>query len=313
MKQSIIRLPHKLTLRRIYILPTRFGNLFLVLVFAMLVGSVNYNNNLGFLLTFLLSSMGVVSVIHTYRNFSGIQIVTARCTPVFAGENAEFEFVVRVDGDSRAAVKFRFDAEKNTIQKDLIKGKDNSINVNRRANKRGVLNPGILHISTTYPFGLFRAWSNILPDISCLVYPEPSQERFRYAVTGKTLKGDGGGLTSIGADDFQGLAMYQPGDPPQRISWKAYSKGQGVLVKKFEGRAGTAALIDWEAIKEPDTERKLSIMCGMILHADLLKTAYSLKIKGMIIPPGNSDYHKHQCLKVLALFEPGKDDDKNKG
>lgn len=304
MKQSIIQLPYKLTLRRIYILPTRYGTLFLVLIFAMLVGAVNYNNNLGFLLAFLLGSMGVVSVIHTYRNFSGIQIVSARCSPVFAEENAVFEFLVRVEGDSRAAVKFGFDAEKHRHLVDLIIGKDNYVRVNRKTDRRGILSPGVLRISTRYPFGLFRAWCNIQPDIGCLVYPKPLQERFRYATAGDELKDDGRGGARAGADDFQGLSIYQPGDSPRHISWKAYSKGQGVLVKKFEGRAGTATLIDWGKLKASDPEKKLSILCGMILHADMLKTVYSLKIKGIIVPPGNSGHHKHRCLRVLALFDP---------
>ena len=41
--------------RRIYILPTRFGLVFGALVFAMLLGSLNYGASLGFVLTFLLT------------------------------------------------------------------------------------------------------------------------------------------------------------------------------------------------------------------------------------------------------------------
>ena len=40
--------------RKIYILPTRFGLMFATMVIVMLVGSIYYANNLGFMLTFFL-------------------------------------------------------------------------------------------------------------------------------------------------------------------------------------------------------------------------------------------------------------------
>ncbi len=58
-------LPFTLGSRRIYILPTRNGLYFAVLVLAMLLGSMNYNNSLGFALAFLLAAVGLVAMHHT--------------------------------------------------------------------------------------------------------------------------------------------------------------------------------------------------------------------------------------------------------
>ena len=44
-------LPHTLRRNHIYILPSRMGLLFLLVLVAMLLASINYNNNLGLLLT----------------------------------------------------------------------------------------------------------------------------------------------------------------------------------------------------------------------------------------------------------------------
>ena len=73
-----------LTQRRIYILPTRAGLLFGSTVLLMLVGCVNYNLSLGYVITFLLAGAGIVSILHTFRNLASLQVAAGRARPVFA-------------------------------------------------------------------------------------------------------------------------------------------------------------------------------------------------------------------------------------
>ena len=49
--------PVFLSQRRVYILPTRQGALFGAALLLMLIGSINYQLSLGFILTFLLAGM----------------------------------------------------------------------------------------------------------------------------------------------------------------------------------------------------------------------------------------------------------------
>ena len=76
--------------RRIYILPTRFGATFGLVVFAMLLGSLNYGASLGFALTFLLAGVALVAMHHCHNNLLGIEVRVLAAPPVFAGERAEF-------------------------------------------------------------------------------------------------------------------------------------------------------------------------------------------------------------------------------
>ena len=71
--------------RRIYILPTRFGVVFAAMVFAMLLGSLNYGASLGFALTFLLTGLGLVVMHHCHNNLLGTTIKFLGAAPVFAG------------------------------------------------------------------------------------------------------------------------------------------------------------------------------------------------------------------------------------
>jgi hypothetical protein len=69
--------------KRIYILPTGVGFVFAIMTFAMLLGSMNYNNNLSFVLTFLLAGLGLVSMHQCQRNLVGR--ISDRATARYSG------------------------------------------------------------------------------------------------------------------------------------------------------------------------------------------------------------------------------------
>ena len=79
---------------RIYILPTRTGLVFWGVVFVLLIGSINFALQMGYLLTFTIVSMALVSMYHTHRNLSGLTIRGQRSDPVHAGEVASFELTI---------------------------------------------------------------------------------------------------------------------------------------------------------------------------------------------------------------------------
>ena len=77
-----------MTLRsgRIYILPTSLGSAFGLMLFAMLLGSLNYGNNLGLALTFFLSALGVVAMHACHRNLEALVARAMDADPPFAGK-----------------------------------------------------------------------------------------------------------------------------------------------------------------------------------------------------------------------------------
>ncbi|MDM8536093.1 DUF58 domain-containing protein [Desulfobacterales bacterium HSG17] len=315
-------LPYTLNRKRIYILPTRHGFLFLLVLLGMLMGCVNYENNVGFLLTFLLGGMAFISIFHTYKNMAGIQVISAKSDPAFAGESAVFHFNVNADISDRAAIVFHLQTDPlqtghlqpshlQTDQEtspdicinDIYINKDNKIKISILTGKRGILKPGLLKIYSSYPLGLFYAWSNLYIDnLQSIVYPRPVSGPVHSSEHGSSETQDKGKTSVAGVDDFEGLRIYQSGDSLQHISWKAYSKGQGLMTKSFVGQTGTSVFLDWDSFKDKNTEQKLSRLCDMILKTDRLNLVYGLKLPGKIIEPGSGNAHKHNCLKELALF-----------
>ncbi len=286
---------------RIYIIPTRLGVMFLIILSAMLSGSANYNNNLGFLLTFLLGSMAFVSIVHTYRNLAHIGIVPAGARPVFAGKTAVFNFLASVKGRSRPTITFGLPKGPETVF-DLFPDLENRVSVETDAGKRGILKHEVLVMTTMYPLGLFRARTRMNQDLECVVYPKPVSCPFEPAKGVSYDTDEKGESRGPGVDDFMGLRSYREGDSLQHISWKAFSRGQGLHTKDFAGTAGSSSVsLDWNIIKG-DTELKLSYLCDMVLKAFDRNIVFSLDLPGLSIGPDKGEAHRNRCLKALAMF-----------
>jgi len=294
------RLPLTLQIRVIRIRPTRHGVVFIVLVLAMFLGSLNYGNNLGFLLTFLLGSMAFVSIADTYKNAAGITIVSSFARPVFAGQRAVFEFIISGGAANRVRIGFAFEGHPIAYH-DFAGHTDNRIQVFTRAVSRGIFKPGPLLIHSDYPLGLFRVAARIDPDLECIVYPKPLPGNVK-TIEARSPDGKDVTYSGPGADDFTGLKSYAQGDPVQRISWKASSRGQGLFTKDFSGQYDSAVFLDWHSLKGPDPEQKLALLCHMVLKAYQNDLSFGLRLPGNSLGPSRGRGHKIRCLKALALF-----------
>ena len=299
-------LPRELERGRIRLRPTGYGLVFLAVLALMLAGSVRYNNNLGFLLSFLLGSMVDVSCRHTRRNLEGLKIVSCRADEVFAGEPAEFELVADPGATGRCAVTLGFEnTEALTIE--LPVGKRTTLALRSPILRRGVFSPGSLRVVSCYPLGLFSAAALLRPDAACVVYPRPIPGPFDPGrQPGREReRGDGSAGAGSGAEDFQGLKAYEPGDPLQLISWKTLSRGMGLFTKEFVSGAGSAVCLDWFRLPGLEPEKRLGRMCDMVLNAQKSSLVFGMRLPGETIRPGIGPAHGRRCLLELALYDAG--------
>ena len=298
-----IDLPVRLTLRRIYIVPSSAGVLYAIVLLVMLLGAINYGISLGYALVFLLAGLGFAGMVHTFRNLVHLGISAGRAEPVFTGETARFRVVIdNPRRDARRVIELAFASGTPTLVD--IPGDGNAVaEIPCPTTRRGRLVPGRITLSTRYPLGLFRAWSYPYPPLACLVYPAPLVTPLPPYVA--TAHGGQHGGT-FGQEDFFGLRIRQPNDSPHHIAWKAVARdieNRPLLVKQFAGGGAGQQILDWAQTPDGcDAETRLSILTGWVLAAEQSGLRYGLRLPDIDIAPANGPAHRDACLETLALY-----------
>lgn len=288
-----------LTRRRIYILPTRYGLTFTLLLLVMLFGSINYNNNLGYAFTFLFGSITTLSMLFTHRNLLGLKLNIARPAPVFAGQAVRVKCYVSSPDRFRLSVQLHVDKGNNPVD-DIDTGSSTGFELVLPSTTRGLHRLPRIKCFTEYPYGLFHAWSWLTPAEEVLVYPEPETGAPPLNMTGT---GEGTQLPDqqAGSEDFFGLRDYRRGDPRSHIAWKQQARTDSLAVKQFTDTRGSTVFLDWYQLAGLGNEARLSRLARWILDAAGKQLSYGLILPELTIEPGNSESHMHDCLKALAL------------
>lgn len=291
--------PLVLNQRRIYILPTHRGLNFGILIILLALIAFVYNNNLAYMLAFLLASVFFITILHTYRSLAGLTVQQGLATNVFAGEAAGFG----VNLDNPTAV------ERPALQVSMNQASETfSLPANHRlkltlyelTRKRGWHPAGTVTVSSTYPLGLFRAWSPVRFNSKALVYPKPASQEAPFPES--QADNDQLGRFKKGGDDFYGLQSYQAGDPLRHLHWKAYAKGLGLFTKQYGGQSSAEIWLDYNNAPGHDTEQRLSYLCRWVVDAERAGLTYGFRLPGLKLMPNTGVAHYRQCLEALALF-----------
>jgi len=292
--------PITLDRRRVYIIPSRSGVTFAVILLAMLIGAINYQNSLAFVLTFLLTSLAVVSMIHTVRNLYGLRLRAGHSQAIFAGETALFPINIENPcGNPRLALKLMFPGQE-PLTLDLPQDGGQWVSLPLPSTKRGYLLPGRITLYSRFPLGMFHAWSYVHLSMRCLVYPRPDNAR---GLPPQMLQARGtAGDQGHGSDDFASLRPYHAGDSLRHVHWKALAREQGLMTKQFGGGIIEELWLHWEQLGNLSTEQRLSRLTRWVLEADTLGVAYGLALPDQEIPLGRGNEHRRRCLEALALF-----------
>lgn len=289
--------------RRIYVLPTRGGLLYALALLVLLIGAINYNLSLGYGLVFLLGGLGIVAILHSFRNLAGTAITVGAPAPVFVGDTARFPLILH-NADARERRLLRlFLPGQAAITADVPPRGSTRALLPLPASRRGWLALPRVTIETVWPLGLVRSWSYAAPALACLVYPRPADA----VPPAPTFAGMQGGRLSSdsGDEDFAGLRRHQPSDPPHHVAWKTAARlgpDAALQTKQFSGTAAQALWFDWAQLPGLDVETRLAILARWVLDAEDAGISWGLRLPGREIPQAHGPAHVHACLKALALY-----------
>jgi len=286
--------------RNLYIFPSLTGfSLFALSAILWLLGT-SYQNNLVLALSYLLLSLMIVAIFHTYANLAGLTIKTLGVKPVFVNEVALFNLELSgISHKHYENLTIRW-WQGQPASYELQRGKVSSIQVGLQSDKRGVLNPGKLLIETTFPLGVIRCWTWVNLKIAADVFPQPIKVPFPTQLSG----GDAGeqGSGGQGSDDFNGLKVYQAGDPIKHIAWKHYAREQGLYSKQYSAQLQRDCWLNWDDFSQYQGEKRLSALCYWAVYFESIQQPYGLSIPHKQIKPNLGAEHRLKVLTSLARF-----------
>jgi uncharacterized protein (DUF58 family) len=294
-------LPVRIGRKRIYVLPTGFGLFVTVLIAAMLMGGLNYNNNPALLFSFLLAAVAHNSLVHSHLLLSGVRLKALHADPVFAGQPLRIRLRFDADG-GRERPGLEVLGAQGQCAFSLPANQEHEAVLEVPTHRRGWLDPGRLRLSTVRPLGLARAWSWLKPDTKLLVYPalDPEAPPLPEAL------GDGDSpRTRAHGEQPHHLREYRAGDMPRQIAWKASARADRLLVREYEAAVARDIHLDWDATGNLPHETRIRRLARWVVEAERSGSRYSLRVPGQSITPGRGPEHRHACLRALALLPDG--------
>ncbi len=290
--------PLTIAYRQVFILPTQFGWLLGLLMFGMLMGSLNFNNNLGLLTAFIVAGLASNSTLLAYRNLRGLQIRRCTAQPVFAGTPALLNIsFINPEQRERSALEIRHEGGLERFR--IGPGETAEVAVPVSTRHRGWLTLDRLRLQTGYPLGLFEAWSWFWPERAILVWPRPAALPPPLPQGGGDDQGSQP-LPQPDGDSFYSLRPWRAGDSLHRVAWKASQHHQTLLSREFRTEQARQLVLDLQQAPGRDLEERISILTAWVLMAEREGRVWSLEAGSQRLGPGQGESFRIECLRMLA-------------
>lgn len=294
-----------LTERNVYIVPTRPGFMLGATLLVLLVGSINYQLNLGYLLTFLLTGSAVVGMYVSHATLRGLTMNLLPPPPQYAGASAMLSVVLT---NNRKAVRHGIGLAVLDVTHadhwawtDVPAQGSCPVQVAFRPERRGLHRVPPLTAETRFPLGTFRVWTVWRPAAQALVYPAPELHPPPLP-PGEPRAGGGGAARTQSTGEFEGVRAYRRGDPLKLVVWKKAARSDELVSRETMQAQRYELWLDFAQCGLADPEGRLARLAAWVLQADKLGQDFGLRLPGQEIRPASGEAHKRRCLEALALW-----------
>ena len=297
-----------LTQRNVYILPTRPGFMLAATLLVLLVASINYQLNLGYLLTFLLAGSALVGMHLCHGTLRGLGLQLQPPEPAFAGSAVPLTVHLRNPRRrTRYGIGLSVLGADHWVWADVPGQGSTSVQVAFQPRHRGLHPIPALTAETRFPLGTFRVWTVWRPAARVLVYPQP-EARPPPLPPGEPQRGVAPRAQPSTSGEHDGVRAYRRGDPLKLVVWKKAAKADELVSRDTLQTQGVELWLDLAhtglpaAASGPALERLLSRLCAWVLAADRQGLDYGLRLGPRQIPPASGEAHRRHCLEALALL-----------
>jgi uncharacterized protein (DUF58 family) len=296
-----------LTQRTVYILPTRPGWMLAVTLLVLLIASINYQLNLGYVLTFLLAGCAVVGMHVCHGTLRGLTMHLTPPEPCFVGGAASIAVHLHSQRKrTRYGIGLAVLGTQHWSWADVPSQGSATVTLAFHPQKRGLQALPTLTAETRFPMGTFRVWTVWRPAAQVLVYPAP-ESHAPPLPPGEPSAAGAHAVQRHSAGEFDGVRAYRRGDPLKMVVWKKMAKADQLVSRDTQQAQHFELWLDFlqtgaapGATASP--EGKLSRLTAWVLLADQQGFRYGLRLPTKEVPPDSGDAHKRACLAALALY-----------
>ena len=290
-----------LTQRSVYILPTRPGLMLGATLLVLLVASINYQLNLGYLLTFLLAGCAVVGMHVCHGTLRGLAMNLIAPDPIFTGAVATIAIKLQSDRRSvRYGIGLSVLGSGHWAWSDVPAQGSETVHIAFKPERRGLHRVPTLTAETRFPLGTFRLWTVWRPATQVLVYPAP-ESVCPPLPAGDPRAGGAGSSHQRASGEYDGVRAYRRGDPLKLVVWKKAAKADEMVSRDAAQVQRFELWLDRLHTGTSHREQQLSRLCAWVLQADTRGLDYGLRLGALEIRPGHGAAHKMRCLQALAL------------
>ena len=297
-----------LTQRNVYILPTGPGCLLAATLLVLLVASINYQLNLGYVLTFLLAGCAVAGMHVGHATLRGLTLHLIAPDAQFMGVSALIYIQVSsTRPTTRHGIGVGLLGTGHWAWTDVPAQGSGRVQIAFTPSHRGLQHLPTITAETRFPLGTFRVWAYWRPAAQLLVYPRPEAHPPPLP-PGQPRAGGTSHSATHASGEFDGVRPYRRGDPLKRVVWKksAKSSATGELVSRDSQQPQRHDMwLDYAQAGSLGAEAKLSRLCAWLLLADKLGLDYGLRLPAQDLAPGTGEAHRRRCLEALALCKIG--------
>jgi uncharacterized protein (DUF58 family) len=297
-----------LTQRNVYIVPSLGGWVFAAVTLVLLLAAINEQLNLAYALAFLLGGVGLSAMSTTHANLRGLRLSLGTSTRVHAGQPAAV--TVKLEAQSGRQGRYGLLLDR-TVLCEVPPGASGEATLSVLTKTRGWLVLPRWRLETTYPLGLFRAWSYWRAASPVLVWPALEASPPEPPVASALPSEQERPTPMQHRKEAHDLRPWRRGDALKDVAWRKsatrLASGQEPVSREAaQSPRPTTHWIEWEATAGLPTEARLSRLAAWLVAAEReaqrTGVPYGLRMPSLQRDGQQGLSHLHRCLDDLALW-----------